>query len=76
MVNKELKKVKMWLDVNKLALNNDKTNFVIFKSPQHFRSITVSIKIGNLPIIKTCHVTFHVTFLGFLLDEIAHGNIT
>ena len=32
-VNKELKKVKMWLDVNKLSLNIDKTNFIIFKSP-------------------------------------------
>ena len=34
-VNKELKKVKIWLDVNKLSLNIDKTNFIIFKSPQH-----------------------------------------
>lgn len=35
-VNNELKKVKMWLDVNKLSLNVDKTNFIIFKSPHHF----------------------------------------
>ena len=65
MVNKELKKVKMWLDVNKLALNIDKTNFIIFKSPQHSCPVTVSIKIGSLPIRKTCYVTF----LGVLLDE-------
>ena len=32
-VNKELKKVKLWLDSNKLALNVDKTNFVLFHSP-------------------------------------------
>ena len=33
-VNRELKHVKKWLDANKLALNVDKTNFVIFHSPQ------------------------------------------
>ena len=33
-VNNELKKVKVWLDVNKLSLNIDKTNFIIFKSTQ------------------------------------------
>ena len=64
-VNKELKKVKMWLDVNKLSLNIDKTNFIIFKSPQHPLAEAVSIKIGNLPIRKTCCVKF----LGVLLDE-------
>ena len=31
-VNKEWQKVKMWLDINKLSLNIDKTNFIIFKS--------------------------------------------
>ena len=55
----------MWLDINQLALNIDKNNFVIFKSPQHSCPVTVSIKIGNLPIRKTCYVKF----LGVLLDE-------
>ena len=64
-VNKELKKVKMWLDVNKLSLNIDKTNFIIFKSPQHSSPENVSIKIGKLPIKQTCNVKF----LGVLLDE-------
>ena len=31
-VNKELKKGEIWLDINKLSLNIDKTNFIIFKS--------------------------------------------
>ena len=62
---KVLKKVKVWLDVNKLVLNIDKTNFVIFKSPQHLCPVTVSIKIGNFPIRKTSYVKF----LGVLLDE-------
>ena len=29
-VNKELRKVRKWLEANRLALNIDKTNFVIF----------------------------------------------
>ena len=33
-LNKELKKVKLWLDSNKLALNIGKTNSVLFHSPQ------------------------------------------
>ena len=33
-MNRELKKVKKWLDANQLGLNVDKTNFVIFHSPQ------------------------------------------
>ena len=64
-VNKELKKVKMWFGVNKLSLNIDKTSFIIFKSPQHFSSDSINIKIGNRPVKKTCYVKF----LGVLLDE-------
>ena len=32
-VNKELWKVRKWLESNRLVLNIDKTNFVIFHSP-------------------------------------------
>ena len=64
-VNKELKKVKKWLDVNKLSLNIDKTNFIMFKSPQHTCPESVNIKIGKLPIKQNCYVKF----LGVLLDE-------
>ena len=64
-INKELKIVKTWLDVNKSSLNIDKTNCIIFKSPQHSSSETVSIKIGNLPVKRISYVQF----LGILLDE-------
>ena len=65
--------MKMWLYVNKLSLNIDKTNFIIFKSPQHFFSGTVNIKIVNLAIKQT----FYVKFLGVLLDEnLSYGSIT
>ena len=33
-VNDELKKLSLWLNINRLALNVSKTNFVIFRSPQ------------------------------------------
>ena len=33
-VNRELRKVRKWLEANRLALNIDKTNFVIFHSQQ------------------------------------------
>ena len=55
----------MWLDVNKLSLNIDKTNFIIFKSPQHSFTEVVNIRIGNLHVKKTCYIKF----LGVLLDE-------
>ena len=46
-VNKELKQVKKWLDVNKLAINVEKTNFVIFHSVQTSLEDIINIKIGN-----------------------------
>ena len=72
-VSKELKKLKMWLDINQLALDVDKTNFVIFKSPQHSCPVTISIKTGNPPIRKTCYVKY---FLVFFWMKSSHGNIT
>ena len=64
-VKTELKKVKTWLDVNRLSLNMDKTNFVILKSPQHYFTEVINIKIGKLSIKQTKYVKF----LGVLLDE-------
>ena len=65
MVNKELKKVKFWLDVIKLSLNIEKTNFIIFKSPRHSSPETASIEVGN----RFVKQTFNVKFLGVLLSE-------
>ena len=65
MVNRESKNVKQRLDVNKLSLNINKTNFIVFKPPQHLPSETVNIKIGNHHVKQTCYIKF----LGVLLDE-------
>ena len=64
-VNKELKQVKRWLDINKLALNVDKTNFVIFHSVRKVLPLQIVIKIGKSHIKQTKYVKF----LGLLVDE-------
>ena len=64
-VNRELTYVKKWLDANKLALNVDKTNFVIFHS--HGKKLTepIALKFGRKKITQTDHVRF----LGVLFYE-------
>ena len=64
-VNSELKHIKKWLDADKLALNVDKTNFVIFHSPQKPLYENITIKFGKQHVTKANHVKF----LGLLLDE-------
>ena len=64
-LNKELKKIKLRLDSNKLALNIGKTNFVLFHSPQKKLSGSFKLKIGNQEIERSKYVKF----LGRLMDE-------
>ena len=64
-VIKELRSVKKWLDANKLSLNIDKTNYIIFHSSSVKVPSDSGIKIGKKHIKR---VKF-VKFLGLLLDE-------
>ena len=64
-MNKHLRYVKKWLDANKLALNLDKTNFVLFHSPQVSITELIRLKFGK----KQVHQEKYVSFLGVLLDE-------
>ena len=64
-INKELRHVKKWLDANKLALNVEKTNFVIFHSVKNTLNEGISIKIGDQHVRQAKYVKF----LGLLLDE-------
>ena len=64
-VNTELRYAKRWLDANKLSLNVDKTNYIIFHSPGNKVPPNYAIKIGNKHISKAKYVKF----LGLLLDE-------
>ena len=63
-MNRELKKVKKWLDANQLGLNADKTNFVIFHSPQKRIEEQVIIKFMKKKVTRTTAVKF----LSVLLD--------
>ena len=51
-INKELSKVKSWLDCNKLALNIEKTNFVLFHSPRKKLPDLINIKFGKKKHLK------------------------
>ena len=46
-MNRELKKVKKFLDANRLALDIDKTNFVVFRPPRIKIPKPVTIRFGR-----------------------------
>ena len=58
-MNRELKRVKKWLDSNQLSLNIGETNFVIFHSPH--------VKLLEPIVIRFCRKK-NQRFLGILLD--------
>ena len=64
-MNRELKKVKKWLDANRLSLNIDKTNFVIFHPPRVKIPEPVIVKFGR----KKIQCENSVKFLGILFDS-------
>ena len=64
-VNRELRKVCKWLEANRLALNINKTNFVLFHSSQRNLTEHIVLKISN----KKLKQERHVRFLGVLLDS-------
>ena len=62
--NRELHKVRKWLEANRLALNIDKTNFVIFHSQRQRLTEHIVLKIGR----KKINEESYVKFLGIMLD--------
>ena len=64
-VNLELKKLSLWLNINRLALNVSKTNFVIFRSHQKIPNHNVTLLMNN----KALQQKDHVKYLGVLLDQ-------
>ena len=68
-VNSELKKVKIWCDVNRLSINFTKTNFMIIKSSKK-KDEQVSIKIESADgTINVLQRKQKIKYLGVLLDE-------
>ena len=51
-VNKELKKVRKWVDANRLAVNIEKTNFVLFHSLGHIPVSQTILKFGKRKSVK------------------------
>ena len=64
-VNKELRKLYLWLNVNRLSLNLDKTNFIIFHPFNKPSKQNVTIKIYKKALVeKEC-----IKYLGILIDS-------
>ena len=64
-VNRELRKVKKWLETNRLALNISKTNYVIFCSSTTVINEFIRIKVGS----KTINQVNYVKYLSVLVDS-------
>ena len=64
-INKELKNLYLWLSVNRLALNMDKTNFVIFHPFNKPLKLNVTIKINNKAICEKKSIKY----LGVFIDS-------
>ena len=63
-VNEELKKLCLWLNINRLALNVSKTNFVIFRANKKLDH-NVTLLLNK----KAIEQKDHVKYLGVLVDE-------
>ena len=63
-MNEELVKVHKWLCTNKLSLNVDKTNIVLFRPVQKKLNGSISLVINNKPIKQVTSIKY----LGVLLD--------
>ena len=64
-VNKELRKLYLWLNVNHLSLNVSKTNFIIFHPYNKPLKQNITLKINNKAIIEKCHIKY----LGVIIDS-------
>ena len=64
-INKELRKLSLWLNLNRLALNISKTNFVIFRTHQNKVDHNVTLILNR----KAIEQKSYVKYLGLLVDE-------
>ena len=64
-LNHELKKIVDWLRANKLSLNEIKTEFIIFRSPQKLLTTNISIKLNKFKLTPV----HYVKYLGMYIDN-------
>ena len=65
MMNKELKNIVEWLNVNKLSLNVKKTQFMIFFSSRKYVPVVSNLVINNSPITRI----YTAKCLGVFIDD-------
>jgi hypothetical protein len=63
-LNNQLYNVNKWLCANKLSLNIEKSNFVIFRPPQKKISYSINLKINN----KIIEEKTSIKYLGVIID--------
>ena len=63
-INKELSKINVWFNVNKLSLNISKTNFILFKN-KNVVNDDLDINING----KAVNRVFETKFLGAIIDH-------
>jgi len=64
-LNNELKQLSMWLKVNRLALNIEKTNFVIFHACQRVKDHNITLKLDR----KAISERDYIKYLGIAVDS-------
>ena len=64
-INKELSKLYLWLNVNRLSLNLDKTHFIIFHPYNKPLKKQITIKINKKAIKEQCFIKY----VGVLIDS-------
>ena len=64
-INKELSKLYLWINVNRLSINLDKTYFIIFHPYNKPLKKQITIKINKKAIKEQCFIKY----LGVLIDS-------
>ena len=64
-VNEELKKLNLWLNLNRLSLNVSKTNFIIFHPYNKPLKHHITLKINR----KAINEKDHIKYLGIIIDS-------
>ena len=70
-INKELRKLDTWLIVNRLSLNIDKTNFLIFHPYNKPLELRITLKIHK----KAISESDYIKYLGIMVDSTLTWNI-
>src|SRR6218665_1512586 len=63
-MNTELEKIVDWFNINKLFLNPDKTNYILFRSPRK-KINDINLYLNKIPITRS-HTS---KFLGVIIDQ-------